>query len=153
MDADRLVREMTNALQRELELFEEMERLSREQLEILSSENPDAEQIARLIAQKQGIVKQLDELDEESGEAKSEWERAAQQVPEEQRESVRKAAGRISEVLQVLMELEKEIETRLKDHATEINRELTSILRARGALKAYGHQFGPEAARFLDRKR
>ena len=153
MDSEWLADSMAEVLQHEADLFREMERLSREQLEILSDDDPDAEEVARLMTQKQGIVGRLDQLDRDSQDTKAEWERAAQSMAEEKRDPVRVAAAEIAELLQVLMELEREIEDKLKEHADEINRELLSILRARSALRAYGHQFAPEDARFLDRKR
>ena len=153
MDSEWLADSMAEVLQHEADLFREMERLSREQLEILSDDDPDAEEVARLMTQKQGIVGRLDQLDRDSQDTKAEWERAAQSMAEEKRDPVRVAAAEIAELLQVLMDLEREIEDKLKEHADEINRELLSILRARSALRAYGHQFAPEDARFLDRKR
>jgi len=153
MDSEWLADSMAEVLQHEADLFREMERLSREQLEILSDDYPDAEEVARLMTQKQGIVGRLDQLDRDSQDTKAEWERAAQSMAEEKRDPVRVAAAEIAELLQVLMDLEREIEDKLKEHADEINRELLSILRARSALRAYGHQFAPEDARFLDRKR
>jgi uncharacterized protein YukE len=152
MDRESLICKMEKILRGELELFHEMERCSREQLAALSLDCPDVEKAARLMSQKQTIVDRLDELDASSGEIKAEWQRVASEVPEEKRDRVRRLGSDMASVLETLMALEKESEAKLRQCSTALNRELASLQRARLASRAYGNRYGPEDARFLDRK-
>ncbi|MFH1739699.1 MAG: flagellar export chaperone FlgN [bacterium] len=154
MDLDQLGSKMEEILRRELDLFREMEQHSREQIALLSADSPDVEKVAELMAKKQAIVERLDELDATSKGTKANWDQVGQDVAEENRKPVRRVASEITEVLETLMALEKDNEEKLRCCAAEVNRELASMQRARLASRAYyAARFGPEDARFLDRRR
>lgn len=152
MEREQLASKMREVLRRELELFRQMERFSQDQLTALSAEVPDVEKAARLMSEKQAIVKRLDELDATSEETKAEWERLAQELPDEKREPVRRLAEEVAGVLETLMAIEKENEAKLRECSADLNKELASLQRARLASRAYRNRSGPEDARFLDRK-
>ena len=153
MDREQLASSMIEVLRREMELFREMERYSRDLLTALSLDHPDVEKAARLMSDKQSVVHRLDELDASSRETKAQWERVAkEEIPAEEREAVRRQAAEVAGVLETLLALEKESEGKLRECAAGLNRELAALQRARLASRAYGSQFGPEDARFLDRK-
>ena len=153
MDLDQLGSKMEEILRRELGLFREMEQHSRDQIDLLSADSPDVEKVAELMAKKQAIVQRLDELDASSKETKANWDQVGQDASQESREPVRLVATEIAEVLETLMTLEKENEEKLRCCAAEVDRELASMQRARLASRAYyANRFGPEDARFLDRR-
>ena len=153
MNREELTSKVEEVLHRELELFREMERLSQDQLAALSLDHPNVEKAAQLMSEKQTLVNQLDELDASSQDSKAEWQRVAQEIPEEKREPVRRLAAEVAGLLETLMALEKENEAKLRSCAGDLNKQLAALQRARLAARAYGSRLGPEDARFLDRKR
>ncbi len=149
--APRLVR----VLDRQIELYAELERLSSRQSDLVRGDEPDA--LLDLLARRQVLVEQVTDLNQQLEPFTREWDRLAERLSPGQRDEIGSRTRRLDELIETITGRDEADRRALESRRESVASEINALSNKRAAVAAYGGRAGGGGSggaspRFQDRE-
>lgn len=141
---------LAGLLDRQLDLFGRLDRLSLEQSASVAEGNADA--LLSILGRRDVVIQEISELSERVGPIRSAWPDLSAVVPERYRRELRARMDAIEAAVRAINERDDADRKAMERERGAIVEELSAIGRARGAMNAYSASSGAASPRFQDRK-
>jgi len=145
------LRQLVALLEEHRQLYQRLEALARRQTELIGADDTDG--LLAVLAERQGVIDQLNHGHRRLEPARRDWERVSAEVPADEREHVRALLAEVTELAGRLAARDDEDRRRLEARRDQIADEMVSLSRSRRAVAAYGAPGGAAGrATFQDRE-
>jgi len=138
-------------MKRQLELYEEMVCLCARQKSVLDADNLSA--FGEITMRKHELSEEIEQLHRRTVLTRDRWKDAGTGLPEDVRRDVEKTASRMLQVVDGLVESEKQCSEENARRLGEMSEKIRRMVTGRKIVKDYGKASKPEVAHFIDKKR
>lgn len=148
--------ELVGVLDRQRGLFRELSELSGQQSQFV--ERGETEALLSLLAQRQGLIDQIQVLSAKIEPFKRDWEARVAALPERHRLLIRAHSDELAELVSSIAARDERDRLTLESQRDVVSSELAQLARTRGAAGAYARETGaagyagPVMPRFQDRR-
>lgn len=142
---------LARVLDEQCRLYEQLDELSQHQSECV--ESGETELLLDVLAQRQGVVEQVTEVNGLLEPFVSKWDSLADALDESQRENLRGKLARLDELVDRITKRDESDRVKLEAQKGKVAEELGSAVRQKNAAAAYGRNANQQqGARFQDRQ-
>lgn len=141
---------LSRVLDEQCRLYEQLDELSQHQSVCVDS--GETELLLDVLAQRQGVVEQVTEVNGLLEPFVSKWDALAESLDDSQREALRGKLARLDELVERITKRDEEDRQKLEAQKGRVAQELGTAVRQKSAAAAYGKSAGQSGARFQDRQ-
>lgn len=142
---------LARVLDEQCRLYEQLDELSQHQS--VCVESGETELLLDVLAQRQGVVEQVTEVNGLLEPFVSKWESLADSLDDQQKSILREKLARLDELVDRISKRDEEDRAKLESQKGRVAQELGSAVRQKSAAVAYGRSAPQDAApRYQDRK-
>lgn len=128
-------RELLKLLRRSRQYYEQLQRLAREQRALIQAD--DAEELLSLLAERQKVVRAIGRTHQELAPYQKEWDQLKERLPAEVRTEIQGLLGDLQDMLNGLLEHDRQDCAELVARKQQIADELSVAAKGRAASAAY----------------
>jgi hypothetical protein len=140
---------LSRVLERQLELYEQLDTKSAAQSELIEGDNAD--QLLEVLRQRQAIVDQIIDLNAQLKPYREKWESLAESIAPQQRDDLRSRFDALGEAARRIVMRDDLARLPHEPRPQRIADELASITAGKGAVAAYSTPGAPPAPMLQDR--
>ncbi|MFI4856053.1 MAG: flagellar export chaperone FlgN [Phycisphaerales bacterium JB065] len=142
---------LARVLDEQCRLYEQLDELSQHQS--VCVESGETELLLDVLAQRQGVVEQVTEVNGLLEPFVSRWDSLAGALDDSQRDALRTKLARLDELVERISKRDEEDRQKLEAQKGQVAKELGSAVRQKNAAAAYGRSGGVQPGpRFQDRQ-
>ena len=138
LSPDRACKRLEEHYRAQKELYTQLLKLSKEQLELL--QKGDGEAVGATLQRKNAIIQEVKGSEEELTSLKEEWTRLEAQLPEAKREELRVLVEELRGLITAVLEKDEEGSLLLREWMEETTSQLQRFREAKSAVRAYQSQ-------------
>ena len=139
---------LSRVLDRQLELYQQLDARSAEQGRLIESEETD--QLLEVLRQRQVIVDQITDLNAQMQPYRDQWDELAASIDESQRDALRSRFDELGDAARRIVLRDDADRARLEGRRRVIASELASLSKSKGAVAAYAAE-KPQVPMLQDR--
>lgn len=141
---------LRGALDRQYELYERLDALSREQSGLVRAD--DTRALLGVLAERQTVIDQITRVNEEIEPFRRSWDRLTPLLSDDERATLSERLDALAELIEQITRRDDADRAALEQRRTDVAKELGVVSRGRGALAAYGGRPGTSGPKFQDRE-
>ena len=144
---------LTRVLDRQIDLYTQLEALSQRQSDLVRAEESDA--LLDLLARRQTLVEQLTELNQQLEPFTRQWTRLVERLSPAHRTSIGERTKRLDDLIGAITQRDEDDRRALESRRATVAAEINTLSNQRAAVTAYRASTGPRQAtppRFQDRE-
>lgn len=146
----RLAGRVVEIVDRQRELFEELETMAEQQRTLIEERSTEA--LLAVLSRRSGVVQRLDRVDAELRPFRARWGEVLAGLDDAGRAAVQSSVQNLEQVARRVAERDEQDRQRMESERDRIARELASVRQGTTALHAYGPGTGKPEPRFHDRE-
>jgi hypothetical protein len=147
-DAHTEAREVEILLQRQQELFSQLDAMSQRQSALIEAQ--DTDQLLSVLAERQAVIERIAETSARLEPYRASWDAVMRGLDEPGRARVRRRIDVLSDLAERVAKRDEADRAMLEERRDAVAGEITQINRGRGAVAAYGGK--PQGPRMQDRE-